>query len=418
MQQVGNKKLFTTQMIDRLKPQGGRRLEVRDSNCPGLVLRVGSSKTFAVIYKVPGEGGVRPSGRLLTGRQHRLTLGKWPVLGLSEAREKARDALAQVNEGRDPRLSVAAENLRRHRDTVSSLIDRFIEQDCKPAVKSWRNVQRVLRLHVEPKWGARPLSDIRRADVHALLDELVEEEKQGTAREVRKHLSKFFNWAIDREIVQDNPLSGMKRRDLLSNEEAGRALSNDELKAIWEASGQLGYPFGAFYRLLLLTGQRRAEWANARTSEIDPKHRTLEIPRSRYKGGRDHIVPLSQTAWEIVSTLPQWTGEDPFLLSSRGGKAPVSGFTQGKRRLDELATKALRKIKDDPKAKLAAYRVHDLRVTCETRLANLGFGQEVRDAVLGHAKPGLQKTYNKHDYLNEKRSALQAYAQHLMEVVA
>jgi integrase len=71
----------------------------------------------------------------------------------------------------------------------------------------------------------------------------------------------------------------------------------------------------------------------------------------------------------------------------------------------------------DQAAKLTCFRVHDFRVTCETRLANLGFNQEVRDAVLGHAKAGLQKTYNKYGYLDEKRAALDAYARHIMAVV-
>jgi integrase len=102
-------------------------------------------------------------------------------------------------------------------------------------------------------------------------------------------------------------------------------------------------------------------------------------------------------------------------LSTRDGKVPVSGFSKAKARLDAAALKAMKKA--DPDAVLADYRVHDFRVTCETRLAHLGFNQDVRDAVLGHAKPGLQKTYNKHGYLEEKRAALDAYAAHLMEVV-
>lgn len=418
-QQVGKKKLFTPQMIERLRPPSAGRLEIADSNCPGLVLRVTDqgTKTLAVIFKVPGEGGVSTKGRLMAGRQHRITLGRWPGVGLKEARDKARIYLSDVTEGRNPKSVLLAQNSIRHTNTVDAVVERFIAQECKGTVRSWANIDRVLRLHVLPVWGSRPLRDIRRSDVHALLDGLVEQGKLGTGREVRKHLSKLFNWALDRELVQENPVASLKRRDLAS-EEAGRALSDDELKALWQATGELGYPFGPMFRMLMLTGQRRSEWAKAQRSEIDTANRWLEVPRGRYKGARDHVVPLSEAAWQAFESLPAWTGKDYFLFSSRGGKAPVSGFTQGKRRLDELATKALRTITGDPKAKLAPYRIHDLRVTCETRLANLGFGREVRDAVLGHAKPGLQKTYNKHDYLDEKRAALEGYARHLMEMVA
>ncbi len=285
----------------------------------------------------------------------------------------------------------------------------------KPSVGSWKNTERVLQNHVVPVWGNIPLRDIRRRDAHDLLDDLVAASHIGAAREVRKHLHRLFNWAVDREIVPDNPLHGMERKDLRPNGEAGRKLSDEELRAIWSASSELGYPFGLLYRLLILTGQRRNEWANARRSEIDADRRLLEVPKTRYKGGRDHVVPLADLAWEIVASLPEWVGNDYHLFSTRAGHVPVSGFSKAKARLDEGALKVLQK--DDLGATLGSYRVHDFRVTCESRLADLGFVQEVRDAVLGHAKAGLQKTYNKHDYLDEKRDALTAYAEHLMGVV-
>jgi hypothetical protein len=115
--------------------------------------------------------------------------------------------------------------------------------------------------------------------------------------------------------------------------------------------------------------------------------------------------------------MPRWNGADPFLFSTQAGEAPISGFSKAKTSLDELATEELRKATDDPEIVLGKYRIHDFRVTCESRLADLGFNQDVRDAVLGHAKVGLQRTYNKHDYADEKRQALEAYAKHVMGVV-
>jgi integrase len=165
----------------------------------------------------------------------------------------------------------------------------------------------------------------------------------------------------------------------------------------------------------MLTGQRRNEWAAAARSEISSDKRLLEVPRNRYKGKRDHIVAISDEAWSIFDSLPIWAGNDYFIFSTQDGIVPVSGFSKAKLRLDDAALAAMRA--DALAAELAYYRVHDFRVTCETRLASLGFNQEVRDAVLGHAKPGLQKIYNKHSYLDEKRAALSAYAKHLMEVV-
>ena len=113
----------------------------------------------------------------------------------------------------------------------------------------------------------------------------------------------------------DNPIHGLKRGDLQATEEAGRALNDDEIRHIWRASLSLGYPFGPLYQLLLLTGQRRTEWAAASRSEINLDKCWLEIPKARYKGDRDHIVPLAEEALTIVDKLPVWPGNDYFLLS-------------------------------------------------------------------------------------------------------
>lgn len=414
---AANKRRFTDQMLERMRPPAKGRLELGDEVVPGLVVRMTprGAKSFSVIYKVPGEGGVSATGRLMAGRQHRITLGQYPLVGLAQAREKAREVLAPVSEGRDPRPARREANLLRHTNTVETVAKRFIDQDAKRTVASWKNIERALDLHVIPRLGKTPIRDVRRADVHELLDELVAANKVGTAREVRKHLSRLFNWAVDRELLTDSPVHGLRRGDLDPNADAGRALTDDELRYIWRAAGDLGYPFGPWYQLLMLSGRRREEWAAARRSEIDAANRVHDLPKERHKSRRGHVLPLPDPAWKIIEGLPVWTGNDYHLLSTDAGKGHIKGFSKAKSRLDEGALKLMRKI--DPEAMLTPYRVHDFRVTCETRLADLGFNQDVRDAVLGHAKPGLQKTYNKHEYLDEKRAAMAAYSTHIMGIV-
>ncbi|CAN7219483.1 tyrosine-type recombinase/integrase [Mesorhizobium sp. LjNodule214] len=326
---------------------------------------------------------------------------------------------SQGRRGCRPESRAGASSVRERRaNTFSAVLERHIRQDAARTISSWQNVERVLRLHVVPRLGDTPMADIRRADVHEIIDDLVTSGRIGTAREVRKQMSRIFNWATDREIISLNPLSGMKRADLARNTEAGRALSDIELRSIWQAAEEMRYPFGSLYQFLMLTGQRRAEWAFSQRSEIDTANRWLDLGKERFKSRREHIVPMSDSLWALFERLPVWAGaNDYFVFSSRHGHVPVAGFSQGKRALDDLAQEYLRKELGKPDAVLQHYRIHDFRVTCETRLAHLGFNQEVRDAVLGHAKPGLQKTYNKHDYLEEKRRALQAYAEHLLAVV-
>lgn len=415
------RKRLTDQGVERLRydprnaPKSGR-IEITDELCPGLILRVtpNGAKSFSVIYKIRGEGGVTPAGRLLTGRQHRMTLGATPPLDLKSARVRAKEILLAANEGRDLRQERATAHANRRENTFERAFHRFIEQEIKPSISSWRNVERVLRLHVMPHWDGKGLREIRRADVHQILDNLVARGLRGAGSEVRKHLSRFFNWAVDRELTTENPLAGLKRGDLGANEEAGRALSDVELRAVWLAACSLGYPFGPLFRLLMLTGQRRNDWAHARRSEINLGKCWLEIPRSRYKSRRDHIVPLCPRAIDILTQVPTYADGD-FVFSSREGRVPVAGFSKAKATMDAEAEDLLKA--QNPDQVLKNYRIHDLRVTCETRLATLGFNQDVRDAVLGHAKQGLQRTYNKYNYHDEKLAALTAYAAHLAEIV-
>ena len=401
------KRRLTDLVIKGLRPPKEGRLEVADALCPGLVLRVTPRgvKSFSVAYKVPGEGGKSSTGRPLVGSQHRITLGTWPMLRLKAAREQARGYLETVDLGHDPREELRDQNLIRHTNTVEAVMRRFIEKDAKRTVASWQRIERCLALHVLPVLGDRPIRDVRRGDVHDLLDAMVEDEGAGTgaAREVRKHLHKMFEWALDREIIESNPAHKLKRNDLAPNKDAGRNLTDAELRAVWAGSGELGYPIGPWLRLLMLTGQRRGEWAEATRSEIGVDRRCLEVVATRHKSGRDHVVPLVGPAWEIVEGLPVQTGD--YLFSTRAGQVPIGNFSKAKKRLDKLT------------GPLAAWRFHDLRVTCETRLAGLGIVHEVRDAVLGHARPGLQRIYNKHDYADAKRAALDLYAGHLMEIV-
>ena len=156
------KRRFTEQGVQRLNydrkvaPASGR-LEIADELCPGLILRVTPKgvKSFSVIYKVPGEGGVTPAGRLLAGKQHRITLGSTPYLDLKTARERAREIMLAASQGRDVRQERAEVSRKRHQNTFDATFERFIEQEIKPSISSWKNVERALRLHVRPHWSGQ-----------------------------------------------------------------------------------------------------------------------------------------------------------------------------------------------------------------------------------------------------------------------
>ncbi|MBS0254016.1 MAG: tyrosine-type recombinase/integrase [Proteobacteria bacterium] len=397
-------------------PRNGRR-EFGDTVQRGLLLRVSETglKSWSVIYKVPGERGISRSGRPLKGSQKRITLGPYPMLGVAAARSEASKIIAQAMTGRDPRPERQDANLARHTNSVQAVSERMVEL-AKKQVETWPRMEQVLRDHVWPSLGNRPIADVTQADVHELLDKLVAKDKHGTAREVRKMMSRLMNYAAEKSLIPASPMAGMTRRDLTTQPKE-RALSDEEIRAVWVATGKMGYPFGNLARMVLLTGQRKSDWSDARWDEVDAGERWLAIPKERFKSRRGHIVPLVGAAWEAVSGLPRWNAANAFIFSTTGGEKASALGEKPMKRLRELATEALREIRGDPAAELAHFSAHDFRRTAETRLARLGFAQEVRDAVLGHAQSGLQRTYNKHDYMTEKRAALTAYAEHIMELV-
>ena len=401
------------QTIKSAKAPASGKTEIKDAIVPGLMLRVTprGAKSFCLVFKVPGEHPCGPSktGMPRKGRQHRMTLGTYPMLSLADAREQARLLLEQVDQGIDPRPARLTEMRERHANTVDSVAKRFIAQECA-GLASQKRIEQTLALHVLPSLGHKPISEVSRKDIHKLLDDLVAEDREGgpkpgAAREVLKHVHRLFDFAFDREIITSNPAHKMKRKDLKTNGEAGRALDDAELRAIWNAACDIGYPYGPWIKLLMLTGQRRSDWMQASRTEIDFDSKALNIPSSRYKTGHAHHVPLVGPAWALVEGLPMWN-EGDYLFSTTGGRVAINSAGATKKKLDALAPT------DRP------WRIHDFRVTCKTRMAALGVKPEHGEAVLGHTKKGMEAVYNKHQYEAEVRAALDLYAKHLMEVVS
>jgi integrase len=263
-------------------------------------------------------------------------------------------------------------------------------------------------MHVLPLLGQKPIAEVKRAEINKLLDLLLDEGRDGgpmpgAAKAVIKHVHHLFDFAVDRGIIESNPAHKLKRK-LKSNGAAHRALDDAELRAIWKAADEIGYPYGPWIQLLMLTGRRRSEWSEASRSEIDTEAREHNIPASRYKTGIPHSVPLTREAWEIVDALPIWNGGD-FLFSTTGGRKPINSAAGAKKQIDKLA------------GPMAKWQIHDFRVTAETRMAKLGINPDHFEAVLGHVKKGMQKVYNRHEYAAEKRAALDLYSTHLMGVV-
>lgn len=196
-----------------------------------------------------------------------------------------------------------------------------------------------------------------------------------------------------------------------------RILSESELRAFWSATAQLGYPFGPLFRMLALTGQRKSEVANARWSEFDLENDLWRIPANRMKTDALHVVPLTQKVKNLLASLPRFTNGD-FLFSTNFGEAPVSGFSKAKTRLDRLMVQSLLDIEPaDRPARMESFVLHDIRRTVRTGLSAVPVPDLVRELVIAHSKPGLHKVYDQFAYVEEKRLALQLWANRLESIV-
>lgn len=384
------RKRLTEAVVEKLKHDPIRRIEIHDALVPGLRLRISPNgkKSWSLMYKVAGASidGKR-------GVNKRMTLGGYPLLGLKGARELCLAAKDLADRGVDPIEHRKSEVAGRQERRFDHLVSRFVELHAKPNTKKWRDTKRLLETYAVSVLVSRDITSIDRATIHTLLDETSEQKGMALARELRKHLSIMFNWCVDRGICSFNPMAGMKRRDLqyISRD---RVLSIEELKLIWSAATKLGYPFGPIVQLLILSGQRRSEASNLQRNWISSDY--SEIPADNYKTGKPHIVPLTEAMTNLLNAQPVWNGGD-YVFSTTGGRAPSSGFSKAKIKIDKLSG-------------VSNWTFHDIRRSVATHMAKAGVIQEHIERVLGHTIAGVAGTYNRYSYMDEKRNALDVWS--------
>jgi integrase len=273
-------------------------------------------------------------------------------------------------------------------------------------------VERELRREFIDRWGDRPITDITQHDVVAVIDEAVDREAPYQAHNLLGHVRTLFNWAIGRGVygLERSPCDRLKPKQVIGEKKARkRILSDAEAKALWLAADATGYPYGPLFQLLLVTGQRKSEVAEARWSEFDLEKREWTIPAERMKAEAAHLVPLSDEAVKILRDLPRFNRGD-CLFSTTFGTKPVNGFSRAKEILDrEMAAR----LPSGP----APFVIHDIRRTMRTGLSALPVPDIVRELVIAHTQKGLHKVYDLHAYRDEKRHALDLWAARVRSIV-
>lgn len=379
---------LTAKSVEAAQPGAARR-EIPDELCRGLYLIVQptGAKGWAVRYRA-------------AGRSVKETIGAFPRMTLAAAREAALARLRLVAAGVDPRQHRAAEAERQRAAeaaTFAAVAGDFVRLHCQRNNRSWREQDRLLRAYAIPVLGGRPLSEIRRAEIARLVDEIAGD-KPATARLVLATVRKLFSWAIERGRIEANPASRIAVAKVARRD---RVLSDDELARVWRAAEARGWPFGSLVQMLALTGCRRDELAGLRWQDVDAARGLIVIPADRYKTGVAHVVPLSRLAAEVLAGVPRIEGVS-LVFAGRGNRQ-ISGFSKRKR---DLATAAA-----------VDFCLHDVRRTVRTGLSRLRVPFVVAERVLGHVQGGVAAHYDHHDYLAEKRAALESWASHVEGLV-
>jgi integrase len=363
------KKTLTEDVIDALKPE--RKLYIcMDKQVPWLGVRVSPQgrKSFVMVARFNAKHPTRAA------------LGK---LTLDAAREKVRAWQRSLEQGIDPRR-------------IKSSKFGDVAQEWFKHIRTQRragDAERIVRNRLKDWWD-KPIASITKQDA---IDAIKVVKDRGTlcaAHQLLAHMRRVFNYALDNNVLDHSPCDRLRARGLIgAKEPRQRVLSDEELRAVWQACERVG-KFGKLVQLIIATGARRGEAAFATRDEF--RGDEWVIPASRFKSNHSHLVPLSRLARELVAHAP----------------FGVTGFSKSKQRLDKLVSAELSKRN----ATLPNYTLHDLRRTVRTRLTPIT-EYEVAEAVIGHSKSGLNKTYNLYQYVDEKRHALDAWAVRLSGIV-
>lgn len=344
----------------------------------------------------------------LRGREHRFTIGAWPDWSALKAVQEARRLRQRIDRGENPiedrTPSLATE-------TVASILDAFVAQHVRnknQPLRSADEYESAFKRLVKPHIGKLGIYEVRRSHIIKMLDEIEHANGPVMADRTLAYLRKAFNWYAIRDDLFSAPIVRGMGRIKPKDRARTRVLSDEEIRAIWPVLGQLG-TFGAFVRMLALTGQRHGEVARMSHKEIGGDGIWI-IPAERYKTKRPNFVPLSKAALALIEAQPRFDDCD-YVFASRA-KTPYSRSGKSKAKLDEavfaaMKTQAKKGAKIEP---LPNWTLHDLRRTAKTLIVRAGVRPDISERVLGHVIAGVEGTYDRHSYAEEKRDALEKLA--------
>jgi integrase len=376
-------KLTSSGIASLTCPPGRTEVTYFCDDLPGFGYRIRSSgvKRWVVQYEIHG-------------RTRRVTIGSPDLFSAEEARRIARQHLAKKALGIDAAAEKAEAKIAA-KLTLGSVVDDFLaDRKSKLRPSSMATLRRDLLRWWKPL-HRMPLNAVTRRHVAVHLVG-----PPTAAARARVSLMRLYAWAIKQGLIDANPVINTPTPDEHVRPRE-RVLSNDELVAIWQASGDGLY--GAIIKLLILSGCRRQEVGSMRWDELNnPEKGLWTIPSERTKNGKAHALPLPEMAWSILADVPHWR-DGAFVFGQRAG---FQAWAVGKQALDR-------------RLDIAPWVVHDIRRSVATGMNEIGIQPHIVEAILNHAtfRKGVAAIYNRASYERDMRTALALWADHVRALV-
>ena len=414
---------LTDQQVRSARPKANP-VDLRDGFSRGLVLKVlpSGQKVWTVRYRYRGT-------------QRRLQLGEYPQLSLAKAREKAEDMRTAIRKGQDPagELRLAKE---KPSDTIGALVADYIAKHVRVKQRGRVEEERILNVEILPRWKARSVREITRRDVRALVEPIAERGSPIMANRTLAVVRRVLNFGIRNDWLDGNPAALIDKPG--QEQSRDRVLNDDEIRRLWwllkrqpttderpapgrkRALGTADDPIcpvspalAAVVAMRLLTAQRGGEVLRMRWQDLDLDSGWWTIPAEWTKNGHIHRVPLVNEALAILHARkeelePPKKGIEKRAASSESDFVFVGTGASVRDRAKKAPSRIARALGID-------FRGHDLRRTAATKMAESGVPRHHISAVLNHVEHGPRATrvYDRYNYDNEKRAALEVWARRL-----
>jgi len=399
---------WTDREIKAEKPREGqtksRDIREKSGNGFGMTIFSSGEKSFIYIYH-------------FQGRRRRMTLGKYPQCSLADARKLHREALKVLESGKDPALEKRKERITaRDASTVNGLIDEYMEKWAIPNKRSCEADERCLNKDVRPYWGKLKAADITRRDVVLLLDRIKDRGSPIAANRTFSCIRRMFNFGVERDLLTATPCVAVKA--VAPENRRDRVLTENELKILWLALEQdtnqdnplhvihMSEQTKLVLKLQLVLAQRKGEVIGAEWSDIDLNSSWWTIPSAKAKNNNAHRVPLPHLAMVLLTEIKNLSGKSRFLFPAKHKDTHITGSS-----IDHAVR---RSMFDD----VEAWTPHDLRRSASSLMTSIGIPRLVVSKILNHSESGsVTAIYDRHSYDNEKRHALESWAQKLKDIV-